>query len=177
MNIETLNKIRTQLELHEGKRFKPYYCSQGYLTIGIGRNLDTNYFTPDELEFILQSDNALNYFAIDLEPDRPQVIEYLRIYGLQEDDIELLFYNDIMKCDNQLKHRYQWYDSKPEIVKLVLLDMCFNLGISGLSKFVNTMRYIQESDYIKASENMLLSKWAKQVGKRAIRLSEMIKTA
>jgi lysozyme len=35
-------KIRKMLERDEGLRLKPYRCSQGFLTIGVGRNLDAN---------------------------------------------------------------------------------------------------------------------------------------
>jgi len=37
-----------RLTLHEGIRLQPYRCPKGYLTIGVGRNLDTNPLTPEE---------------------------------------------------------------------------------------------------------------------------------
>jgi lysozyme len=56
-----------------------------------------------------------------------------------------------------------------------MIDMCFNLGIGGLLEFKNTLASIQSGDYQKASEQMLQSKWATQVGNRATELSEMMK--
>jgi lysozyme len=56
-----------------------------------------------------------------------------------------------------------------------MINMCFNLGITGLCGFKNTLGMIQRKEYSKAADNMLQSKWARQVGKRANRLSEMIR--
>jgi lysozyme len=58
----------------------------------------------------------------------------------------------------------------------VLLDMSFNLGIVGLLRFKNTLATIRRGDYSKAAAMMLDSLWARQVGKRAVRLAEMMRT-
>ena len=54
--------------------------------------------------------------------------------------------------------------------------MGFNLGIQGLLKFTNTPSYIEQGKYDLASVSMLASKWAKQVGQRAKRLAEIMRT-
>ena len=41
MSGDLSSKIRKMLERDEGIRLKPYRCSQGFLTIGVGRNLDS----------------------------------------------------------------------------------------------------------------------------------------
>ncbi|OPZ48986.1 MAG: hypothetical protein BWY95_00416 [Bacteroidetes bacterium ADurb.BinA104] len=53
--------------------------------------------------------------------------------------------------------------------------MCFNLGIKGLLEFKNTLTFIAAGDWERAANGMLASKWAKQVGKRAIELSELMR--
>jgi len=45
-----------QLKKHEGFRSKVYKCPAGYLTIGYGRNLETNGLTKEEAEYLLQKD-------------------------------------------------------------------------------------------------------------------------
>ena len=40
MTEALMNRIKAQLVRHEGLRLKPYRCTAGKLTIGIGRNLD-----------------------------------------------------------------------------------------------------------------------------------------
>ena len=53
MNYEAMIE---QIKLHEGLRLKPYKCTEGYLTIGYGRNLETNGISPDEAEEMLLAD-------------------------------------------------------------------------------------------------------------------------
>jgi len=47
---------KERIERHEGRRNFPYKCSEGYLTIGIGRNLDTNGLTDAEVDFLFATD-------------------------------------------------------------------------------------------------------------------------
>ena len=49
--------------------------------------------------------------------------------------------------------------------------MCFNLGYPRLSKFKNFLGGLEKQDWKKASEEMMDSRWANQVGPRANRLS------
>jgi len=55
--------------------------------------------------------------------------------------------------------------------KGVMVNMAFNLGRDRLGGFKNTLKYIANREYAKAATNMLLSKWAQQVGQRANRLA------
>ena len=55
--------------------------------------------------------------------------------------------------------------------KGVMVNMAFNLGRDRLAGFKNTLRYIAERNYDRASTNMMLSKWASQVKGRAERLA------
>jgi lysozyme len=43
-------------------------------------------------------------------------------------------------------------------------------------KFENTLALIRSGSYAQAAAEMVKSKWAKQVGKRADRLANMMKT-
>ena len=47
-----------QLRLHEGERLKPYRCTAGKLTIGIGRNLEDRGITAAESAYLLANDIA-----------------------------------------------------------------------------------------------------------------------
>lgn len=96
--------------------------------------------------------------------------------GLPNEIILLLLDYDIKEKTKDLSDRLQWFDSQPDKVKLVLTDMAFNLGIAGLLSFKNTLEHIKNGEYQIASEEMLLSKWAKQVGTRAVELSNILKS-
>ena len=45
-----------QLKEHEGLRLKPYRCTEGKLTIGIGRNLEDRGISESEAEYLLSND-------------------------------------------------------------------------------------------------------------------------
>jgi lysozyme len=60
--------------------------------------------------------------------------------------------------------------------KCVLIEMVFQLGIGGVSKFKNMWKALGEGNYQTASEEMLDSRWAKQTPKRAEELSNVMKS-
>ena len=138
MTESLLNRIKAQLVRHEGLRLKPYRCTAGKLTIGIGRNLD----------------------------DR----------GISQKEAYAMLERDIQDCEKWLIDEIpEVYNKLDEVRQSVLLNMCFNLGIKGLLEFKNTLSFIGAGDWERAANNMLASKWAKQVGMRAIELSEMMR--
>lgn len=53
--------LRDLLMKHEGLRLKPYKCTAGRLTIGIGRNLDDKGISEDEAQLMLKND--IEYFT------------------------------------------------------------------------------------------------------------------
>lgn len=127
-----------QLRLHEGERLRPYRCTAGKLTIGVGRNLE----------------------------DR----------GISREESAYLLANDIANEERELLRALPWVAKLDEVRQRVLLDMSFNLGLVGLLNFKNTLATIQAGDYQRAAAMMLDSKWARQVGQRAERLSRMMAT-
>lgn len=94
--------------------------------------------------------------------------------GITEEEADRLLHNDILLCSLQLDRDLPWWKHHPENVQMVLMDMCFNLGIAGLLEFKRTLGYIRDQNYSAAAVNMLKSKWASQVGPRAKELSVLI---
>jgi len=86
---------------------------------------------------------------------------------------ELLFEQDF---DGVLKDYELMNLNLDPVRRAVILDMLFNLGILKLRGFNKTLEAIRSGDYEEAARQMLRSKWAKQVGPRAIRLAEMMVT-
>lgn len=58
----------------------------------------------------------------------------------------------------------------------VLTNMAYNLGVKGLLGFTKMLAAFAAGDYDTAAVEMLDSKWAKQVGDRATRLAEQMRT-
>jgi len=60
--------------------------------------------------------------------------------------------------------------------KCVIIEMVFQLGIGGVSKFKKMWRALKQNNYQTASDEMLDSRWAKQTPKRAEELSSVMKS-
>ena len=60
--------------------------------------------------------------------------------------------------------------------KQVIINMVYQIGEGGVSKFKNMWKALGEDDYQTASEEMLDSRWAKQTPSRAEGLSEIMKS-
>lgn len=54
-----MNQLIEQLIRHEGVKLKPYRCTAGKLTIGIGRNIEDNGISMGEAEVMLLNDLSL----------------------------------------------------------------------------------------------------------------------
>ena len=96
--------------------------------------------------------------------------------GISQTEAFMLLEHDILQCEMQILAEIpKIYLQLDEVRKSVLLNMCFNLGVSGLLGFKNTLEFIKAGDWERAANNMLVSRWAKQVGRRAIELSELMR--
>lgn len=95
---------------------------------------------------------------------------------LRDNEIDFLLSNDIDEVEEALEARISFYKGLDEARRGVLLNMAFNLGIDGLLAFKNTLSLVGAGKYKEASVEMLKSKWATQVGNRAVRLSKQMET-
>lgn len=96
--------------------------------------------------------------------------------GITQKEAKYLLINDIESCIEDLNKNLYWWILHPVIVQKILVDMCFNLGINGLLEFKNSLSLIQNKQYLKASKELLKSKWASQVGNRATEISSLLAT-
>lgn len=146
--IELIN----ELKIEEGFRANVYQCSEGVDTIGYGFNV--KYLSKDEL--------ALNGGFI--EP-------------MSEEVATKILESKVSKLIKSVDEVYSWIDNLPEVVKIGIYDMIYQLGIKGFGSFVNTQKYLKALDYPKAIENIKNSKWAKQTPRRANNLIKRLERA
>lgn len=83
--------------------------------------------------------------------------------GLSMNEALYLLKNDIDECSHQLAF-YPWYKIHDDVRKCALIELCFNLGIRGLTGFKKMLACLLEKDYSGAAKELLDSRWAKQVG-------------
>jgi len=96
--------------------------------------------------------------------------------GITNSEAMLMLDNDIIRSMSDLDQQFLWWRDLNDVRQMVLVDMAFNLGIGGLSKFVRTMKAVERGDWDAAANGMLESKWAKQVKGRAVKLAKMMRT-
>lgn len=147
-----------ELERDEGFRQNVYRCTAGKLSIGIGRNLDDVGIRPEETAKLGITKASVIKNGITL----PQA------YALLE--------SDIADCERSLDRKFPWWRNLTDVRQRVILNMCFNMGIGVLSQFKNTLKAIETGQCETAAVSMGKSKWAKQVGRRAVRLQAMMRT-
>ncbi|MBC3931967.1 glycoside hydrolase family protein [Undibacterium curvum] len=97
-------------------------------------------------------------------------------YPMTDARIKAVLASDLKALFADLDTRLTWWRGLDEVRQRVIANMAFNLGVSGLLQFKNTLADAQRGDYIAAATGMRASLWAKQVGGRATRLSEAMQT-
>lgn len=161
--MDPLNRevLRAELKRDEGEKLRVYRCTEGFNTIGCGRNLDAVGLSPAE-------QLAMGCTVADVKKR-----------GITQAQSDLLLNNDIARAFADLDRVLPWWRQLDPVRQRVLANMCFNMGIGNgrkdLTSFRNTLRYVREGNYEHAADNMLASKWAGQVGRRADRLAELMR--
>ena len=148
-----------QLLQHEGTRQYSYKDRDGR-SIGIGFNLNDK----DNQRILADMGyNVQNVIAGKVRLTEPVIRE--------------LYETSVAKATKDANKWIPNLSEQPENVQKAVIDMSFNLGATKLAGFAKTRAALINKDYKEASKQMMDSKWAKQVGKRANTLSEMVRSA
>lgn len=148
----------------EGYKRKPYRCTAGKLTIGIGRNLDDVGLTAEETIYL---------FGQPLTKE--EYISEFTKHGLSLKNAWFLCENDIDRSLRDLRLIFKNFDSFTDNRQRALANMMFNLGLSRFMGFRKMIDAIQIGHWARAAREAIDSKWAKQVGARATRIYDLIK--
>jgi lysozyme len=134
---------REFIEKHEGRRDKPYKCTAGKNTIGVGWNMDANPLPKD-------------------------IADYLKEYGhILDEHIDRLLTMSINTAERDCRKLFSTFDTFSPNRKMALTDWCFQLGLTTAKKFVNTIGMINRGKWKESAINMRKSNYYKQVPKRA----------
>lgn len=142
--------IEEFIEKNEGRRSKPYKCTGGANTIGIGHNIDAKGLPSDIEKYLKQNGKIL-----DEHIDRLYIIDE----GHAVSDCKKLFPNFKNFSHNR---------------KVALTDFVFQLGYDRASKFVHAIAAINTGRWEDAAKEMRDSAWFKQVPVRAQEVTDLI---
>jgi lysozyme len=143
-----LETLGKRLAIEEGDRLIAYLDTKGILTVGRGHNCIAR-----PVDGVTQAGDRIT----------------------QEQD-DALFDADVSDACIQLDKALPWWSALDDARQNVMLDMCFNMGIATLRTFDNTLAYIEAGAYEAAAQGMAASRWAKQVGSRAVFLENAMRT-
>ncbi len=94
---------------------------------------------------------------------------------LDRDICDIILKRKIKDLHDRVKNKFKWYGYMPQEIKDVVMEMCYQLGVGGFSKFKKTISFLENKQFKDASEEMLDSLWARQTPNRAKELSKRVK--
>ena len=94
--------------------------------------------------------------------------------GLPKDIANAWLEKVIADIEESLDREIFWWRTLTESRQRALINMAYQLGVSGLMRFQNMLAALRDADYATAAKEALDSKWAKQTPQRARRMAHMI---
>jgi len=137
-----IDQLREELVRDEGLKNEVYLDHLGYPTFGIG------------------------HLITDTDPECGASV------GTEVDSyrVKEAFKTDIESVLSDCERLYVQFEHLPEEVQLIIANMMFNMGYTRLSKFNGMKRGVDARDWEAAADEMVDSKWYRQVSRRADRL-------
>ena len=142
-----IDKLREEIAYDEGVVHEIYLDHLGLPTFGIGH-------------LVLESDP-----------------EYGLSVGtaISESRCNEAFESDIQTVLSDCNKLYEDFEDLPEEAQRIIANMMFNMGRPRLSKFKGMKAGVDARDWNRAADEMVDSRWYRQVTKRADRLVERMR--
>ena len=96
--------------------------------------------------------------------------------GITDAEALMMLTHDVGVAEMELDRALPWATALDWVRYNVLVEMSFNLGISRLLRFKKTLAYLEAGQYDSTATEMLDSRWARQVGVRAVTLSKQMRS-
>ncbi len=154
MNVD-VTQVYEEIAADEGKILHCYMCSENFKTVGIGHKV-----LPNDPE-----SNLPVHGAYDDVPEEE---------GITEERCYELFQNDVQIAIDGCSAIYANWENLPQEMRHILVNMCFQIGQGGLSKFENMNSAVEQEAWGMVSLEMMDSRWAQQTPERAARLRDRV---
>ena len=147
------------LSLNEGNKSRVYKYTAGNSTIGIGYNLED----ASNRKFLKEQGIDINELFAGRE--------------LTDRETKTLYNRSLTQAFKDAQSYDPNFSKRPEAVKMTLVDMAFNLGLTKLNKFVDMKKGLMNNDYNMAADERVASNWYKQVKSRGPRMVDVMRSA
>jgi lysozyme len=135
-------QLRNELEIDEGVKYEIYLDHLGLPTFGIG------------------------HLVTEDDPEHGQEVGT----AVSEERVAEVFESDVQITLDECQRLYEDFDDLPEECQLIIANMMFNMGRPRLSQFKGMKAGVDARDWNQAADEMVDSKWYRQVTNRADRL-------
>ena len=142
-----IQQLREQLEIDEGVKYDIYLDHLGLPTFGIG------------------------HLVTKTDPESGQAVGT----PISKERVAECFDMDVQSVINDCNKLYEDFENLPEEVQQIIANMMFNMGYTRLSKFKGMKRGVDSKDWNQAADEMVDSRWYRQVTNRANRLGERMR--
>jgi len=142
-----IQQLRKQLEIDEGVKYDIYLDHLGLPTFGIG------------------------HLVTKTDPESGQAVGT----PISKERVAECFDMDVQSVINDCNKLYKDFEDLPEEVQQIIANMMFNMGYTRLSKFKGMKRGVDSKDWNQAADEMVDSRWYRQVTNRANRLVERMR--
>ena len=142
-----IQQLRKQLEIDEGVKYDIYLDHLGFPTFGIG------------------------HLVTKTDPESGQAVGT----PISKERVAECFDMDVQSVINDCNKLYEDFEDLPEEVQQIIANMMFNMGYTRLSKFKGMKRGVDSLNWNQAADEMVDSRWYRQVTNRANRLVERMR--
>lgn len=141
----TYQDYYTHIKASEGYRNTVYKCSAGFLTVGLGTNLDARKIKA----------------RVGQKFSDAQIQAWAR--------------EDIMGAEQIAKRVFPSFNKQPRQVQILLVSLSYNMGEGGIRKFKDFKTAIEKRNYKKAAAELKDSRWYSQVKGRGVKYVEILR--
>jgi len=142
-----IEQLREEIAIDEGVKYEIYLDHLGLPTFGIG------------------------HLVRDDDPESGQPVGTV----VSEDRVNECFDKDVEIVIDDCRQLYEDFDDLPGEAQLIIANMMFNMGRPRLSQFKGMKRGVDARDWNAAADEMVDSRWYRQVTNRADRLVERMR--
>jgi len=142
-----IEQLREEIAVDEGIKYEIYLDHLGLPTFGIG------------------------HLVRDDDPEFGQPVGT----AVSEDRVNECFDKDVEIVIDDCRQLYEDFDDLPAEAQLIIANMMFNMGRPRLSQFKGMKRGVDARDWNAAADEMVDSRWYRQVTNRADRLVERMR--
>jgi lysozyme len=96
--------------------------------------------------------------------------------GISDDEADFMLANDINEAEDDLGRMFDWFRTLDSVRQAAIVNIGTGIGLPRLLSFERALGAMATRDYERAALEFLDSKWARQVGRRAVELAEQVRT-